>query len=56
MFNMIPQLATDADVQLAEQAVNACRVEIANKNADIHRTEELVKTVTTTLNALKTHV
>lgn len=55
MFNMVPQLATDADVQNAEHEVNACRVEIANKSTEIRRVEDHIKTTTTTLNALKTH-
>lgn len=53
MFNMVPQLATNEDVQLAKNAVAECQNKIANKKAEIEKTKETIDNLTTTINALK---
>lgn len=53
MFAMIPQLATEADVQLATNAVNECQNNIIAKREEIKKTEEAINALTITINALK---
>lgn len=56
MFVMIPQLATNADVQLATTAVTECQSKIAAKTEEIKKTEETIKALTTTISALKSQL
>ena len=56
MFAMIPQLATNEDVQLAVNAVAECQARIDNKKVDISKTKESIETLTTTINALKSQL
>ena len=56
MYKMIPQLATDADVQLAANNVIVKETEIKNKKVEVERTKESIKVLTTKLNALKTQL
>lgn len=56
MYAMIPQLATDADVQLATTAVTECQSKIAVKNEEIKRTSATISTLTTTISALKSQM
>lgn len=56
MFKMVPQLATDADVQLAANNVIVKESEIKNKKVEVARTQENIKVLTTKLNALKTQL
>lgn len=53
MHNMTPQLATDEDVKLAQNAVTACEVKISEKTAEIAETSASIENLTTTINALK---
>lgn len=53
MFAMVPQLATEEDVQLAANAVVNCQAKIATKKEDIAKTTETVENLTTTINALR---
>lgn len=56
MFAMVPQLATNEDVQLAAKAVTECKAKIVAKAAEIHKTEETVDTLTTTIGALRSQL
>lgn len=53
MYAMIPQLATAEDVQLANNNVVNCQARINDKKAEIAKTEESIKNLTTMINALK---
>lgn len=56
MFKMIPQLATNEDVQLARNAVIVKENEIKTKQIELNQTNESIKVLTTKLNALKTQL
>lgn len=56
MFTMVPQLASAEDVQLAKNAVVDCQARIADKKAEIEKTNETIKNLTTTINALKSQL
>lgn len=56
MFKMIPQLATNEDVQLSRNAVILKEQEIKAKQVEVERTTESIKVLTTKLNALKTQL
>lgn len=56
MLAMIPQLATNEDVQLAANAVAECQTRIDNKKVDISKTKGSIETLTTTINALKSQL
>ena len=53
MYAMVPQLATQEDVQLATNEVVNCQAKIENKKTEIAKTEETVNKLTTTINALR---
>lgn len=53
MFAMVPQLATEEDVQLAANEVVNCQARIATKKEDIAKTTETINNLTTTINALR---
>lgn len=53
MYAMVPQLATEEDVQLAANEVVNCQAKIENKKTEIAKTEETVNKLTTTINALR---
>lgn len=53
MFAMVPQLATEEDVQLAANEVVNCQAKIANKKEEIAKTNETVDNLTTAINALR---
>lgn len=53
MFAMVPQLATNEDVQLATNAVTECKAKILAKVDEIRKTEATIDTLTTTINALR---
>lgn len=56
MFAMTPQLASAEDVQLAKNAVVDCQAKIEDKKAEIAKTNEMIKNLTTTINALKSQL
>lgn len=56
MFAMVPQLATEADVQLAANEVVSCQARIEEKKAEIAKTSATVEELTTTINALKSQL
>lgn len=56
MCAMIPQLATNEDVQLAHNAVADCQTRCENKKRDINSTKETIETLTKTINALKSQL
>jgi hypothetical protein len=56
MNAMIPRLASDEDVALAENAVVNCEAKIADKKRDIENTKARIENITTTINALKTQL
>lgn len=56
MCAMIPQLATNEDVQLATNDVVNCQAKIASKKNEIEKTEATIATLITTLNALKSQL
>jgi len=53
MYGMVPQLATEEDVQLAANAVVDCQAKIENKKDEINKTKDTVEKLTTTINALR---
>lgn len=53
MHNMTPQLATDADVQLAATEVVNIEAAIVEKTKEIEKTKTQINNLTTTINALK---
>lgn len=56
MYRMIPQLATDEDVQLALNAVNECSQKIANKESEIREVKSSVTNLETMIGALKSQL
>ena len=56
MFAMVPQLATNEDVQLATNAVVSCQKKIAEKKNEIKATKTSIDNLTTTINALKSQI
>lgn len=56
MFNMIPQLATNEDVQLSLNAVRDCRLKISDKEKELNETKKVIDTLTTEINALKSQL
>jgi hypothetical protein len=56
MFAMVPQLATNEDVQLATNAVEECKAKILAKADEIRKTEDTIDTLTTTINALRSQL
>lgn len=56
MYNMVPQLATAEDVQLANESVNLIKVKIDTKNVEITETKNTISNLTTTINALKSQL
>jgi hypothetical protein len=56
MYAMIPQLATNEDVQLAANAVTECNAKIADKKNEITKTKTTIDELTTTINALKSQI
>lgn len=56
MFAMVPQLATEADVQAAANALVECKAKIEKKNEEITKTKVIVDTLKTTINALKSQL
>ena len=56
MLAMIPQLATNEDVQIATNAVVNCEAKIANKITEIDKTKHTIDNLTTTINALKSQL
>lgn len=56
MFSMVPQLASEADVQLANENVNLIKVKIDTKNVEITDTKNTISNLTTTINALKSQL
>lgn len=56
MYAMTPQLATDADVQLATNEVLNCKSQIATKSKEIEATKNTIEELTTAINALKEQI
>ncbi len=56
MFEMIPQLATAEDVQIAANKVVDCQAKIAEKTKEIEETQVSIKNLTTAINALKSQL
>ncbi len=56
MCAMIPQLATNEDVQLATTDFVNCQAKIASKKNEIEKTEATIATLITTINALKSQL
>lgn len=56
MFNMKPQLASEADVQLATNEVVNCKSKITTKSKEIEATEKTIEELTTTITALKEQI
>lgn len=56
MFGMKPQLATEAEVQAAANALIECNGKIEKKNEEIAKTKVVIDTITTTINALKSQL
>ena len=56
MYQMTPQLATDEDVKLAQNAVSECEVKINSKTAEITETKATIENLTTTIGALKSQL
>lgn len=56
MYDMIPQLATAEDVQIAENAVRQCEQKIVNKESEIVEVKNTLETLKTTINALKSQL
>ncbi len=56
MFGMIPQLATEADVQLAQNEVINCQSRREAKKAEIADTKATIENLTTTINALRSQL
>jgi hypothetical protein len=56
MFAMTPQLATEADVQLASNDCTNCEAKILNKNEEIAKTKEMIENLHTMLEALKSQL
>lgn len=56
MFAMIPQLATNEDVQLANTAVVDCEAKVNDKKREITETKTSINNLTTTINALKSQL
>lgn len=56
MYRMIPQLATDSDVQVALNAVNVCKQKIANKESEVNEVKASVENLETMVNALKSQL
>lgn len=53
MYQMIPQLATQEDVQLAANAVSECQAKIRTKTDEIAQTKTMLENLTTVIEALK---
>ena len=56
MYVMIPQLATEEDVQLASNAVYDCETRIYNKGVEIDDVKATLETLKTNINALKSQL
>lgn len=56
MNAMTPQLATDADVQLAKNEVAACQEKIATATSEIETTKANIELLASTINALKSQL
>ena len=56
MNNMIPQLASVEDVQIAQNAVLECDAKIKSQTDEINETTAMIEKLTTTINALKSQL
>lgn len=56
MLNMVPQLATADDVQLAANEVVNIEAKISNKTAEIEEVKNTIENLTTTIKALKSQL
>jgi uncharacterized protein YhaN len=56
MRGMVPQLATDAEVQLAINEAVACEAKINEKTAEIAKTTATIDEITTTISALRSQL
>lgn len=56
MYVMIPQLATEEDVQLASNALCECNVKISAKEAEIEEVKTTISNLATTIGALKSQL
>ncbi len=56
MFEMTPQLATEEDVQVAQNAVKECETKISAKQAEIDETKVMIDNLSTTIAALKSQL
>ena len=56
MHHMTPQLATDEDVKLAQNAVSECEAKIKTKSAEIAEVKATIENLTTTIGALKSQL
>lgn len=56
MRAMVPQLASDADVQLAINEAVACEAKIADKTAEITKTTATIDTLNTEISALRSQL
>lgn len=53
MYGMVPQLATEEDVQLAANEVVNCQAKINTKKEEIAKTKTTIENLNTTINALR---
>ena len=53
MYGMVPQLATEEDVQLASNEVVNCQAKINTKKEEIEKTKTTIENLNTTINALR---
>lgn len=53
MYQMTPQLATDEDIKLAQNAASECESKINNVSAEIDELNTTIENLTTAINALK---
>lgn len=56
MYNMVPQLATADDVQLAANNAVDCEAKVNDKKAEIEKLQETINRLTTTNNALRSQL
>lgn len=56
MYTMVPQLATEADVQDAKNIAVKCEAEVNEKKVEIEKVQNIIKNLSTTISALKSQL
>lgn len=56
MFSMVPQLATEDEVQEAINYAVKCEAAVNDKKGEIEKVQDAIKTLTTTINALQSQL